>query len=211
MKKLCWTATLTLSIFYSLSAYATSTIVTYAFDDGTSFLNPGVTVSDPAITTGAWTDNAGTIQSLKGQSGSPGDYAIAATNFVGGNTFHFSITVNSGSLSLDGYSFWQQGSGGSKGNGPTDWALSINNQQVATGSTVLGSPGGAESGPLTLAGLTGTVDFAISATGATADSATWRVDNFSLTGNVSAVPLPPALFLFSSALLPLLIRRRRRI
>ena len=216
MKIRHWAAALALSVLNPLAAHAT-TIVTYTFDSGSATLvNPGVSVSDPNITNiSAWTDRDNALVA-NGLVGNPSTgRAIAATSFGSGgnpgNEFQFSFTVN-GTLALDGFSFWEQGSNGNNGSGPGSWALFVNSQQVATGNTVLGQPGGSESGPLSLTGLTGVVNVGIFASGASNDTtATWRVDNFTFTGNVSAVPLPPALLLFGSALVPLVMRRRRQV
>lgn len=214
--KICdWAVALALSVLSPLTAHAT-TIVTYTFDSGSATLvNPGVSVNDPNITNiSAWTDRDNGLVA-NGLVGNPNSgRAIAATSFgsgvPSGNEFQFSFTVN-GTLALDGFSFYEQSSNGPNGAGPTGWTLFINNQQVATGNTIFNSHTTSDMGTLSLTGLTGNVNFAIFASGASNDTtATWRVDNFTLTGTVSAVPLPPGLLLFGSALVPLVLRRRRR-
>lgn len=175
-------------------------IVNFDFDAGTgNFVNPSNIAANPGITNvSTWSDRDGALilpsmTSPGGLVGNPNTgRAIAATSFgpgsLVGNEFRFSFGVV-GTLSLTDFSFWQQGSNGTNGAGPSSWSLFINNQQVATGATTLGMPGGAVSGGLALTGLTGTVNLRIFASGAANDAtATWRVDNFILNGSV----VPPA-------------------
>jgi hypothetical protein len=220
MKRTIYSAVFGLLSLTAANAMA-ATIVQYAFDSGTAtLLNPGVSVSDPSISNiSAWTDRDGALIA-NGLVGNPNTgRAIGATSFgtgaVAGNEFRFSFDVN-GTLSLNSFSFWEQGSAGGNGLGPSAWTLFINDLQVASGPTQLGQPGGSRSGSLVafsqLQNLTGTVNFRLFASGAANDTdATWRVDNFTLEGTVQPVPLPPAMWLLGSALLPLLMNRRRRI
>jgi hypothetical protein len=209
----------------------TPVTIKYLFDNATntSYANPGLdtTVSlDPALLNfSAWSDTDGTLvqsspiapaNGLQGQGGT--GRAVAARSWHDGNAFNFSFDVAAGSrLSISQIDFWQQGSSGSNGNGPTSWTMSINGQQIGSGTATLGNPGGSRSlsfaaAPLELGGA---VAFSIFATGATsgtgvASNASWRIDNFTITGNVAPVPVPGAVWLMGSAVIALAAQRRRR-
>lgn len=225
-----------IAIFGLLSFVASNvtaaTIVQYLFDDGVynidpavdkPFLNPGVSVSDPNIgAISAWTDTDGTLTSLAGFSLDNRGKAVAARDWHDGNSFSFSFTVAGGyALNLDGFSFNEQASNGGQGLGPTAWSMFINGAEVANGAGFRGNPGALRSGPLSLTGLTGTVSLRIFATGSednnpndavdTAPNATWRIDNFTLTGATTAVPLPASLPLLLAAIggIGAVARRRR--
>lgn len=214
-------AALALGTAASGAAADTPVTIKYLFNDAASvgtFLNPGL---DPGLVLpvelggfSAWSDADSTLTILNGQSGT--DKAVAARSWHDGNSFLFSFEVAAGSkFAIDQISFWQQGSNGAQGNGPSSWTMAINGQQVGSGAATRGNPGG----ELTLTSglpsdLTGTVAFSIFATGATdgtgtASNATWRIDNFTITGNVAPVPLPAAAWLLGSALVGLAGLRRR--
>lgn len=210
-------------------ASAAPVTIKYLFDNATntSYANPGLdsTLSiDPALGNfSAWTDADGTliqtdpIQATNGLQGQGGTgRAVAARSWHDGNTFNFSFDVAAGSrLSLSQINFFEQGSSGAQGLGPTSWKLSINGQQVGAGSAFRGNPGAErilDTGLPT--DLTGTVAFSIFATGSengsgVAANATWRIDNFTLTGDVAPVPVPGAVWLFGSAVAGLVGLRRR--
>ncbi len=215
------------------SAHGAPVTVKYLFDNATntSYANPGLDTSlavDPALLNfSAWSDGDGTlIQStptaaldgLLGQNST--GRAVAARSWHDGNSFNFSFEVAAGSkLSISRIDFWEQGSSGGQGLGPTSWTMSINGQQVGSGSAFRGNPGNShvlDSGLPT--GLDGVVAFSIFATGAAssatppannAANASWRIDNFTITGDVSPVPVPGAVWLMGSALVALAARRRR--
>lgn len=202
------------------AAEAAPVSIKYLFDDGTNFVNPALDSTSlvPAEITGAgaeWSDLDGTLTNLNGQGGT--GKAIAARSWDNGNAFTFALNVASGfSLSLSEIKFFEQGSSGAQGLGPNQWRLSINGNDI-TGlkAATRGNPGATQ---LVSAGLptslTGLVMFEIFATGAengsgVAANATWRIDNFQLTGDVAPVPVPAAAWLFGSAVLGLAARRRR--
>ena len=168
-----------------------SVIVSSAFDDGNggaTFLNPGLVAEDPSIiAVSAWsTADPGTLlaDGLAGFDPQPNPgKALAATSWHDGNAFTFNFTIAPGErLDLTGFSFDEQSSNGNRGLGPTAWDLSIDGTAIAQGAATLGNPGGLQSGDFVLADLHGTVTVTLAATGALAEGATWRIDNFVLTG-----------------------------
>lgn len=206
------------SLALATSAEA-ATLVSYSFDDGgANFVNAPASIVEH-LSAGAWSDADGTLTTLNGLP--PPGLAIAARSWHDGNNFEFTLTVAPGYvLELNGYAFDEQASNGGQGLGPTDWSMSINALEVASGSAFRGPPGGSHADVLALGGLTGDVVVRIFALGSessalppadNADNASWRIDDFSLTGTVSAVPLPAAGVLFGSALLVLGLRGRRSI
>jgi hypothetical protein len=212
---------------------ATPVTIKYLFDNATntSYANPGldstITINPALLNFSAWSDADGTLiqaspiaaaDGLQGQGGGTGGRAVAARSWHNGNAFNFSFDVAAGSrLSISQIDFWQQGSSGNNGNGPTNWTMSINGQQIGSGTATLGNPGGSRSLSFAAAPieLGGAVAFSIFATGATdgtgvASNATWRVDNFTITGIVAPVPLPGAVWLMGGALAGLAATSRRR-
>jgi len=187
-------------------ALAAGVLLRYRFNtDALVYNNPGL---DPASTLpnglsggGAWSTQDGTALEalgLKGQGVS--DTAIAATSWHDGNAFVFSLTVAEGYvLDLSSVDFWEQGSSGNRGFGPTSWSLSANSVSLAAGAAQRGNPGAVHLLDLSAqSALAGTVNFTLAATGATdsalgannAAGATWRVDNFTLTGSVRPAQAP---------------------
>ncbi len=195
-----------------------ASVVLYTFDDGVGgFVNAAESVA-ANLAAGAWSDADGTLQDLRGVSGT--GRAVAAESWHDINNFTVNLDVASGfRLDLSGFSFEEQGSSGGRGLGPTSWSMSINGQQVASGDAFRGNPGDTESGLLALSGLTGNVIVEIFATGSESSvplpddnsaGATWRIDTFNFDGAVSAVPVPAAAVLAAPALLGLAGWRRRR-
>jgi len=199
----------------------TPVTISYLFNNsGLAYDNPGLdsTISLPTSlqTFSQWTDTKGTLiaNGLVGSSGR----AIAATGWdgSGGNAFQFSFDVASGyKLSISNISFLEQGSNGSgKGLGPTTWTLALNGNQILNGSATRGSFG-TQSGGLSLSNLTGTQSFSLGASGAAASgtnaasTATWRAENFTITGSITPVPVPAAVWLLGSAMAGVVGWRRR--
>lgn len=207
-----------LSTLASAPTFAAS-IVNFTFDAGTNvFVNGHDIAANPDISSiSAWSVRDGALIS-NGLTGKPNTgRAIGATSFgagagsdAEGNEFRFSFDVT-GKLSLTSFSFWEQGSNGPNGTGPTLWELFINDSSVASGNGFPGNPGAEHSGTLALSNLLGTVNVRIFAKGASNDAtATWRVDNFVLEGSVAPVPLPASLPMLVGALGLLGVARRRR-
>lgn len=212
-----------LSTLASAPAFAAS-IVNFTFDAGNATLaNPHDIAANPDISNiTPWSVRDGVLSS-NGLTGKPNSgRAIGATSFGAakdadpeGNEFRFSFDVH-GRLALTGFSFWEQGSSGPNGTGPTSWEMFVNGGSVATGAGFQGNPGLDHSGLLNLGNLTGTVNVSIFAKGAVDNplslvpTATWRIDNFILEGTVAPVPLPASLPMLIGALGMLGMARRRR-
>ena len=209
------------NVFAAPAPTPTPVTISYLFNDSTGvYANPGLdsTVSLPTSLENfsQWTDTKGTLIA-NGLLGSSSSRAIAAAGWDGsGNTFQFSFTVASGyKLSVSNISFLEQGSNGSgKGLGPTTWTLGLNGNQILNGSATRGSFG-TQSGGLSLSNLTGTQSFSLGASGAAASganaasTATWRAENFTITGSITPVPVPAAVWLLGSAMAGVVGWRRR--
>ena len=161
----------------SIDEAAPVTLLTFSFQNlgGTSFDNPATTLQVSAIAqVSAWAtqDTASLLEAgLNGFAPEPNrGRAIAAIGFDDGdplstaddgNALLFSFVLAAGqSIDLSGFSFNEQASNGARGNGPSNWLMRINDEQVAAGAVSLGNPGGHQSGDWhlqSLAGLTGTV------------------------------------------------------
>jgi hypothetical protein len=211
---------------------ATPGAIKYLFDNATntSYANPGLDTTiavDPAlINFSAWSDTDGTliqsnpISALDGLLGQNSTgRAVAARSWHDGNSLNFSFEVAAGwKLDITRIDFWEQGSSGGQGLGPTNWAMSVNGRQVGSGSAFRGNPGASHVLSANLpVDLTGLVEFSIFANGAAnssgasnAANASWRIDNFTIAGSVAPVPLPGAVWLMGSALAGLAAVRRRR-
>ena len=209
------------NVFAAPAPTLTPVTISYLFNtSGLAYDNPGLdsTLSLPTSlqTFSQWTDTKGTLIAggLVGSSGR----AIAATGWdgSGGNAFQFSFNVASGyKLSISNISFLEQGSNGSgRGLGPTAWTLGLNGNPILNGSATRGGFG-TQSGSLSLSNLTGTQFFNLGATGAAASganaasTATWRAENFTITGSITPVPVPAAVWLLGSAMAGVVGWRRR--
>lgn len=183
---------------------AALTLLNFDFQDvsGVLFSNPGVASKVAAISdVSPWTTRiADTLLAggLKGFDPEPTrGLALGAEGFDGhgtpsadddGNDLTFSFTIAPEQrIDISGFSFNEQSSNGARGDGPGAWQLHINGELVSFGSAFFGNPGGHHSGDIehaALTGLTGAVTVVISASGATTSTATWRIDDFILTGTV---------------------------
>lgn len=219
-------------------AVAATVDLLYRFDNGgTTFDNPGLVSTGTLTPTGAsnmWSVSVGSLNpaglNVNGTGAAGKAIAASATagNWQTGNGFNFSLSIAAGSVfNIDSISFYEQGSTGTNGVGPNAWSLSIASPGVGTiGAGGITNPGSNavhnSASPLaadvwSLAskaqGLTGTLNFTIAASGAANNTtASWRVDNFRIVGNVvpAPVPLPAAVWLMGSALVGVLGLRRRQ-
>ena len=176
-------------------------VVNYDFEDATGLFTavPGFVLSP--LSADAWSDQDNTLTSFSGVSGR----AAAAKNWQDGNAFIFSITIPAThSLGLNRFDFDEKASA----TGPGNWQLDIAGIRMASATTSTSFQH--QGGTLAPTTLTGTIPIHLRANGATSSSGTWRVDNFSLQGQLSSVPLPAAWVLLFSALLLLGRQPRRR-
>jgi len=210
------------NVFAAPAPTPTPVTISYLFNTSAgAYNNPGLdsTISLPTSlqTFSQWTDTKGTLIA-NGLAGFSNSRAIGATGWdgSGGNAFQFSFNVASGyKLSISNISFLEQGSnGGGRGLGPTSWTLGLNGNQILNGNATRGAFG-TQSGSLSLSNLTGTQFFNLGATGAAASgnnaasTATWRADNFTVTGSITPVPVPAAVWLLGSAMAGVIGWRRR--
>ena len=172
----------------------------YDFEDANGDFDLNAEVIDAGLSVSSWTVLSSTVRDFAGNPGR----AMASGGFSSGNAFELMVTVDAGSvLSLSGFAFDQFASG----SGPSDWQLHIDGMTVATGSTA-GSYTN-ETGALNLNALSDTFTIGLSGSGASSNLGTFRIDNFSLSGDVQPVPLPASLGLFAAACCGLGGYRRR--
>jgi hypothetical protein len=171
-----------------------ATIVAFDFEDASNTLELTPDSTAPGVVAGAWSDADGT---LLGAAGNPGR-AISTRSWLDGNTLSFALAPEPGlALSLGEFHFDQVASG----SGPAAWSLRIDGAPVASGATtsVFTTHGGAiAAGP-----YASEVIVSLIGSGATGSLGTWRIDNFSLTGTVAPVPVPPPLLLLLSGIVGL--------
>ena len=164
------------------------------FDGSTP--NPTVVMTNIAASP-VTTSNTGSIQYFGGNPST--GQAIATSGFstsagppaTNTSCFTFSLVVTNGSVaSLSSLSFDDQRSG----TGPTNFTVQISQtanfssgiytSTAQTAHTVIAS--GANSFPLTLSNLTGTIYFRLYGYKAGASGGTWRIDNLNVQGSVTA-------------------------
>ncbi|RME32394.1 MAG: hypothetical protein D6786_10640 [Gammaproteobacteria bacterium] len=192
-------------------AQTTRTLLRYDFQaeiGGNLLFENAPELIEPGLSAGGWLLRDGSLDFSAGPGGSATDLAMLARSWgaggTPGNRFSLELTIAPGrSLQLEGYSFSEQASG----SGPSGWSLEIDGTPLASGPTATSFT--TRAGALSLAPLQGTVLVTLAAQGASSDSGSWRIDEFTLDGNLSTVPLPASLTLLACAL-PLLGRRRQR-
>jgi len=184
------------------SATASSVLASFDFDaDAGGFAN-GPDVVAAGLGVPGWYAATGSVADFAGVTGR----ALAARNFAAGNALVLEITVGSGfSATIDGVAFDHVASA----SGPTQWTLSINGTDVGGGTT----PATFEryDDTLALGPLSGALRIELRGLGASSNNGTYRLDNFTLSGAVTPVPLAPALVFAGSVTALLPFARRRRI
>lgn len=170
---------------------AADTLLFYDFDNlaGDLELTPEVVVQGLAVSD--WYTNA---SSLRDFAGDPGR-AIAASGFAVENAFILPVSVaESDMIDINGFSFSQTASA----SGPVFWSLRIAGTEVASGNTAASFT--TEMANVAIEPLFGDFLIELSASGASSNRGTLRIDNFTLTGDIQAVPLPASLLLLGSGL-----------
>ena len=177
---------------YLLSqASCAADIVVFDFEDAGGKFELTAEAIAPQLSASPWSDADGTLTSF---SGNPG-LALAARSWDDGNSLHFVLsTVPDQALHLDGFSFDQRASS----SGATSWSLLVAGLEVATGSTAPNFT--TESSAFSTGPLSGDIAIALFGSGASGSSGTWRIDNFTLSGGVTTVPLPGSLVLMLSTI-----------
>ena len=129
------------------------------------------------LSTSSWTTS---VAGFTTAAGATGLALVIANGTVGSSpTISLSFAVTSGSISISTITFWRQRSG----TGPTNYSLSINGGSAVSSGTV--PTVGATVGPISVVGydgLTGTVTFTFTLSGATSSVGTFRFDDFAITG-----------------------------
>ena len=188
------------TFFYCNTLLASTTIVSYDFEDVAGSFENAPETSLPEVDPLPWFDVLGTLTNFTGNPGR----ALAARSFLDSNSILLVVNLLPGfSAHLDGYSFDHLASS----SGPVNWDLKINDIPVASGLTSTSFSGA--SGELFLDDITGSFTVALSGSAATSNSGTYRLDNFVLSGTVTPVPLAPGIVLFGSALAFMSTRLRR--
>ncbi|MGR8948365.1 MAG: hypothetical protein ACU84Q_09980 [Gammaproteobacteria bacterium] len=175
-------------IFCTASA---ETLIFYDFDGQDEIFELAPDVVAEGLAPLEWTVAS---SSLRDFGGNPGR-ALATSGFSDGNAFELIVGVASDMLvTLGGYAFDHMASS----SGPTEWQLLINGNTIASGPT--DETFTTVSGGLNLEPMADFFTIAIQASGASSNRGTFRLDNFSLTGSVAPVPLPPSFLLLLTSL-----------
>ena len=190
-------------------------IVTYTFEN-----TPAATSTNPDITASSITTlNGSAITYSAGVSdGTTATQAISTNTFADpSNAFNFSLTVAPGfTLDLDSLSVFTRASN----TGPGTSTLSIGGTPVGSFTNPTAFAADPTSLPLSLTGLTGTVNFSLAgsapaanATSTFANTGSLRLDNLVIGGTVApvgggSIPEPASIGLLGLAGLTLVRRRR---
>lgn len=183
------------------TATASSVLTSFDFDGETGDFTNGPDVVAAGLVVPGWYAATGSVSDFGGVEGR----ALAARNFAAGNALVLDVTIAPGfSVDLSAVGFDHVASA----SGPTQWTLHIAGADILGGST----PSSFErvDDMFDLGPLSGNLRIELRGLGASSNSGTYRVDNFSLSGSVSPVPLPGAIILAASVagLLPLARRQR---
>jgi len=185
---------------YSYTVNTPATIYLHNFNDITTNTTAGQAyTTSPTATTGtptgvfatnlsssSWTNGGGSSFIVAG--GSSGN--SLAVSSVASTPYTLTFNVATGySLSITSYNYWRQSSQST--NSVT--SITVNGTTITSGSVAIPTTGaaiGTTNVANTVSGLTGTVTVVINFGGGTGS---FRLDDFTLTGNVVATPAPPSL------------------
>lgn len=188
-------------LFNCVNSSANTTVVLFDFEDSGGVFENRADVLNVGLTTSPWFDQRDSLTDFSGQPNT--GRALAARSFVTGNSLQVELTVEPGfALLLDGYQFDHFASA----NGPQSWDLFVDGVSIGRGATQTTFT--QAEGAVAVGDLRGTILVALVGANAATNAGTYRIDNFQLSGNVSAVPLAPSLVLLSSGLGLLRVRRQ---
>jgi hypothetical protein len=202
----------------SISGAASAASIKFNFDNGSSL---GTSSFGAAVSNvGAWSMTNGSPTFIDTLGSSTIFDFVWGKGWNGqGNDYKFTFTVSSGfTVALTDLSFYDASESFDVGRnsaifGPTNWSLSVDLSVFGSGLTHGGIGGTNTVNPPDLILGAGTHTVLLHAFGANGSNRHWAVDNFVLngiSGIASPVPLPPAAWLFGSALLGMIGIGRRQ-
>ena len=166
------------------------TLLLYDFEDSSGNFELSAELAAAGIEPQAWTVLSSSIRDFTGNPGR----AMASSGFSVSNAFQLEVNVQPGSsVQLTEFGFDQLASS----SGPMDWQLQINGLTIANGHT--SESFAREAGAISLAPLHDTFTIGLIGSGASSSRGTFRIDNFSLSGDIQAVPLPASVSLLAAA------------
>ena len=138
------------------------------------------------LNTSSWTTSASGWSGLAGSSGE----SLSLSNSSGTPTYTLTFNVASGfQVAISHFNFWRVRSTA----GAQNWAMTINGTSVGSGTVpTTGASIGSTAVNSTISGLTGTITIILTMSGATG-TGTFRLDDFTLTGSVTASSSAPSL------------------
>ena len=156
------------------------------------------TILNSNLSSSSWTTSFTEFTTYAGSTGNP-NKALGIVNSSGTPTITLTFNTNLGSqLSITSFSFWRQRSA----QGAQNWSMTINGISVGSGTVpTTGSSTGAINVVNPINNLTGTVTIVMSLSSA-GGTGTFRFDDFTLNGTVTAPPPPSNDNCSSSTLLP---------
>lgn len=169
-----------------LASSQAAVLAAFDFDgaDGAFDAMPDAIHAD--LSSAAFSDHAGTLGDFAGVSGR----ALSATAFNDGNAIILTlVSTPDRRIEIDRVRFAVRVSA----SGPSTWQLAVGDTPAASGPATTSFD--AFDVELSGFGGNGGLALALSGLGASSSSGTLRLDNVSIEGTVSAVPLPPALLL----------------
>ncbi len=179
MKSFVWVLFSSLALMGIVSAQTTL----YLHDFGSTAISSHPYTVAPGtfnarFSSSSWSNSVNAWTSFSGAAGQ----AIALSNSSGTPTITLTFSVESGyQVEITALSFWRQRSS----TGAQNFSVTINSIAATSGTVpTTGANTGSLTPTNTIAGLTGTVTVVISLSGASG-TGTFRLDDFSLTGNVT--------------------------
>ncbi len=163
-----------------------ATIYQQGFESGTlsSPNYSGGATMDANLSNSNWTIAAGTLQTFQG-SGGTGTKALGVSSGSTSTPYTLTFSVASGyQLSVTSFSFWSNTSSTCAVSSITINGITITSGTISSTTSSSGVSTGTLSVANTVSGLTGTITVVVNITG----SGSYRIDDFTLIGNVTTVP-----------------------